>query len=87
MARIRSLEEGKQKVSAHTSLVDCFYQTVDDKDGTRLLHLTTFGSDDRKSSPKSSQSIQIDAETAAKLVTVIRKTFPSIAVPEDRRTP
>jgi hypothetical protein len=47
-------------------------------DGTRYLHLTTFGSDNRRSGPKSSQSIQLDEETARALVAVIRKTFPSI---------
>jgi hypothetical protein len=78
MARVRSLEPGTQEVRLHPTEVDCFHQTLEAADGTRYLHLTTFGSDSRRSGPKSSQSIQLDEETARALVAVIRETFPSI---------
>lgn len=78
MARLRSLAQGLQNVKVHPTEVDCFYQVITAADGTRLLHLTTFGSDHRRSDPKSSQSLQIDEPTAQQLVTVIRATFPKI---------
>lgn len=75
MARIRSLSPGTQSVRVHPSEVDCFYQTVSDQSGQKYLHLTTFGSDERQSNPKSSQSIQVDKEMAQELVKVLRETF------------
>ncbi|MCK0093732.1 hypothetical protein MWU77_23460 [Rhodococcus sp. F64268] len=77
MARIRSIAEGTQKIRAHDSEVDCFYNVLDEDD-LRLLHLTTFGSDYRKSKPKSSQSIQIDRDMAVQLIEVLLKAFPDI---------
>ena len=77
MARIRSIAEGTQNIRAHDSEVDCFYNVLDD-DGLRLLHLTTFGSDYRKSKPKSSQSIQLDRDMAVQFIEVLLKTFPDI---------
>lgn len=78
MARLRSLEKGMQNVQVHPTEVDCFYQAITAADGTRLLHLSTFGSDRRRSEPKSSQSLQIDEATARELMAVIRSTFPGI---------
>ncbi|NLU64274.1 hypothetical protein HCA61_18675 [Rhodococcus sp. HNM0563] len=77
MARIRSIAEGTQNIRAHDSEVDCFYNVIDD-DGLHLLHLSTFGSDHRKSKPKSSQSIQLDRDMAVQLIEVLLKTFPDI---------
>lgn len=79
MARLRNLEVGTQDVRVHPTEVDCFHQSITAPDGTRYLHLSTFGSDTRHSDPKSSQSIQVDEETARELVAVIRETFPGIA--------
>jgi len=78
MARLRSFAKGTQNVKAHPTEVDCFHQVITAPDGTRLLHLTTFGSDHRRSGPKSSQSLQIDESTARELMAVIRATFPKI---------
>lgn len=78
MARIRSIEPGTQAIRQHESEVDCYYKSIRADDGTTLLHLTTFGSDVRKSRPKSSQSIQIDREMAAKLIALLRDTFPGL---------
>lgn len=78
MARLRSLEKGTQNVRAHPTEVDCFHQMINADDGTRLLHLSTFGSDDRQSGPKSSQSLQIDEATARELVAILRVAFPRI---------
>lgn len=79
MARLRSLEAGAQNVHVHPTEVDCYYQSVAAPDGTTYLHLSTFGSDDRRSGPKSSQSLQVDEAAARRLVAVIRVIFPGIA--------
>lgn len=76
MARVRSLAQGNQAIRPHDSEVDCFYNVLDKPDGTRLLHLTTFGSDYRQSRPKSSQSIQIDEDIAQELISLLKATFP-----------
>lgn len=78
MARVRSVSPGTQNIGPHKSDVDCFHQVVTTPDGVRLLHLTTFGSEERESGPKSSQSLQLDADVAAQLVGVIRATFPGL---------
>lgn len=75
MARVRSLISGMQSVKVHPTEVDCFYQTIVDGSGNKFLHLTTFGSDDRQSNPKSSQSIQLDERSARDLLGVIRAIF------------
>jgi hypothetical protein len=66
---------GTQSVKAHPTEVDCFYQTVLDNNGNKILHLTTFGSDGRQSNPKSSQSIQLDERSARALRRIIEETF------------
>lgn len=78
MARIRSVSIGSQSVSRHPSEVDCFYQEVLSESGERLLHLTTFGSDDRQSEKKSSQSLQLNADIAAELIAVFEDAFPEL---------
>ena len=61
----------------HLSEVDCGYQVIDSAQG-RLLQLSTFGSDTRRSEPKVSQTIQLNEERARELVTILRSAFPSI---------
>lgn len=75
MARIRSLSRAQSNVTVHPTEVDCTYQTVVAKDGTKYLQLTTYGSDQRKSKPKPSQTIQMDLVTAEKLLKIIESTF------------
>jgi len=79
VARLRSLQKGSQNVHVHDSEVDCTYQVVIGEDGRTYLHLATFGSDQRQSLPKVSQTIQFDQDIAAKLVAVLKETFPGIA--------
>lgn len=74
MARIRSIQPGTQDVKPHSSEVDCFHQKVRSDDGI-LLHLSTFGSDDRQSQPKSSQSLQLDRDQTLELARIIHETF------------
>lgn len=77
MARVRSFAKSEQHVKAHPTDVDCEYAIVDSNRGP-LLHLSTFGSDDRASGRKSSQSLQLDRQLAQELVAIIEATFPGI---------
>ncbi|MFE2960300.1 Shedu immune nuclease family protein [Nocardia tengchongensis] len=77
MARVLRLTPGQQRIEAHDvdKGVDCEHKKVTDDDGSVLLHLSTFGSRDRESPRKSSQSLQFDSGIAAELVDVLRATF------------
>lgn len=77
MARVRSFQRSLQSIRPHQSEVDCEYVVVRDG-GERLLHLSTFGSDERASARKSSQSIQLDAERARELMAILLLSFPEI---------
>lgn len=77
MARIRSFGKLPNPGAAHPTEVDCEYAVVDSPGG-RLLHLTTFGSDHRQSSRKSSQTLQLDRDHAKELLTIIEEAFPGI---------
>lgn len=78
MAIIEAFEPGTQSVKAHATGVTCFYQTVLTSEHGQLLHLSTFGSADRQSAPKSSQSLQLDLAAATALHELLEKTFPSL---------
>lgn len=88
MAILRSLAPTTQKVKAHSSWVDCEFAIVADSRGEALVHLSTFGSDDRMSHRKSSQSMQVDRVIAEQLVEMLTDVFhlqPSSAAPESDR--
>lgn len=78
MAKIRKISKGSQSVRPHLSEVDCYYQLISDANGGLLLHLSTFGSDQRQSEPKSSQVLQLDESAAAELIDVIKFAFPRL---------
>ncbi|MFF0607352.1 Shedu immune nuclease family protein [Nocardia tengchongensis] len=77
MARVLRLTPGNQRIEAHDvdKGVECEHKVVADSEGDTLLHLSTFGSKDRESHRKSSQSLQFDVGIAAELVDVLRTTF------------
>lgn len=75
MAKIRSISPSTQRVKAHPTEADCQFAVVYDDDGTKILHLSTFGSDNRVSAPKSSQSIQLDYPVAEQLLELLIDTF------------
>lgn len=75
MVRISSVEPGNQNVKPHPTQSECFTQIVETADGEVLLHISTSGSASRASEPKSSQSMQFDAGTAAALVAVMVDAF------------
>jgi len=76
MARVRSLNEATGRPpSVHPTEVDCTWQTTQTPDGSTLVTLSTYGSDNRVSQPKVSQTIQLDRELAAELVRVLTAAF------------
>lgn len=83
MALIRRFEIGHREVSVHKTEVDCYYQSIVDGDSRVILHLSTFGSSDRQSKPKSSQSIQLDEARAKLLIDLLNTTFPGISRSRD----
>jgi hypothetical protein len=78
MARIREFQQGTQAISEHRTEVECAHQTLVSSEGQKLLHLSTFGSADRVSGPKSSQSLQLDEKSARALLDIIHNAFPSL---------
>jgi hypothetical protein len=78
MARVRSFLTTSLESNVHPTEVDCGYQTVTGVGGEVLLQLATFGSDERMSPPKVSQTLQLDREASAVLVDIIRTTFPGL---------
>ena len=81
MAKIKSFEQWFQQVRPHSTEVVCFHQLVRQGE-TVYLHLSTFGSPSRASSPKSSQSIQLDARAAETLIALLRESFPDASSSE-----
>lgn len=77
MAIIRSLEPGRSAVRLNRTEVDCTYQVFEDETRGQILHLATYGSDDRLSAPKVSQVIQLDAAQGRKLLEILQELFPS----------
>lgn len=79
MARVAGFRHGFQLVRLHPTEVECYYQRIPLDDGDLVLHLSTFGSNDRASSPKSSQSIQLDRRAARALLGILLESFPGLA--------
>lgn len=50
---------------------------LQDETRGRVLHLATYGSDERRSEPKVSQVIQIDERQGRKLLKILQELFPS----------
>ncbi|MEV0028174.1 Shedu immune nuclease family protein [Nocardia sp. NPDC050793] len=77
MARIVKMLPNQQKVRPHRwdKRVDCEWQVIQDPDGSSLLHLSTFGSNNRASHRKSSQSLQINPEIGAELSAILCRAF------------
>ena len=66
----------KERNQVH-GVVECGY-TIFDDGGSRYLQLDTYGSPDRQIPGKTSQSIQLNADSAAQLKRLIEKTFPEL---------
>lgn len=77
MARVESFFESRNLAKAHPTQVDCGYQTVETP-AERLLQLSTYGSDQRQTEKKVSQTLQLDARRARELVAIIQRTLPNL---------
>lgn len=75
MARIKSIRVGATTAVVHPTEVDCEIRKVTAPGEGVLLQLSTFGSSQRKSQPKVSQTIQMDRDTALRLRELIDHTF------------
>ncbi|MEU6715019.1 hypothetical protein ABZ897_26445 [Nonomuraea sp. NPDC046802] len=69
--------EAQQSGKPHPTEVECGYQIIN-AIGGRLLQLSTYGSDDRQSEKKVSQTLQLDQERAAALLCIIKEAFPEL---------
>ncbi|MGY3380874.1 hypothetical protein ACVWYS_002831 [Arthrobacter sp. TE12231] len=76
MAIIRSLEPGRFSVRLNPTEVDCTYQIFEDETRGRVLHLATYGSDNRASAPKVSQVIQLGEREGRKLLEILQELYP-----------
>ena len=74
MALIATFEQrNPERVSVHGPVACGFYSFQ--SHGSTYLQLDTYGSDTRETPGKVSQTIQLDAERAAELVSIINRVF------------
>lgn len=77
MALINRFEERPLEPRRVHAPVLCGYRAME-VEGTRVLQLETYGSPDRVVPGKTSQSIQLNEESARALKRVIESAFPGI---------
>jgi hypothetical protein len=77
VARVKVFFESRSGSKPHPTEVECGWSIVN-APGERLLQLSTYGSEQRQSHPKVSQTIQLDEEAAARLVALVLQTFPGL---------
>lgn len=77
MARVTEFFQVRGEAKPHPTQVECGYRTVSTPAGP-LLQLSTYGSDDRQSEKKVSQTLQLDREGARRLLAIIQDTFPDL---------
>lgn len=77
MARIRNFTQATSHSSLHPTETDAEWSILESEEG-RMLQISTFGSENRASGPKVSQTIQLNRETASLLRAAIEATFPSL---------
>lgn len=76
MAKIEEFFELNSDLKPHKTTVQCGYAILQTETGT-LLHLSTYGSQDRRSTGVT-QTLQIDEAAARKILELIRATFPDL---------
>ena len=77
MALIRGFEHRPGGRVAFRTEVDCGWR-VGDAGGRRLLHLETYGSEERDIQGKVSQSLEFDLDGARELQRILRVAFPDL---------
>lgn len=75
MAIIKKLVQGHQSIHAHPTTVEGYVQVLQDDDGRPLVHVSTWGSDDRQTVKKQSQVIQFNETSAAELIRYFVNAF------------
>jgi hypothetical protein len=76
MALVRTFTPDERSSSRpHPTRVDARWQVIRDRGGDALFQISTYGSDERESEPKVSQTIQINRIVAEELVRRLRETF------------
>jgi hypothetical protein len=78
MALVRKLEPSRSSTRGQVhGEVECGF-SVFDSNGRRYLQLDTYGSAERATPGKTSQSIQFDEASASDLKRLIEQTFPDV---------
>jgi hypothetical protein len=77
MAVIGSFFESREGRGLHRTVVECGWQTLR-HNGETILQLSTYGSDERQSEKKVSQTIQLDRARAEELMNIVRQAFPDL---------
>lgn len=77
MALIKEFQSVPSESQRLHGPVTCGYRAFD-VDGRRILQLDTYGSTERKIPDKTSQSIQLDADSARELLKIIEDAFPGL---------
>jgi len=75
MARIRSIASVAGSSKIHPTEVEAEVSVVQTSNNQKFFQISTFGSDQRKSQPKVSQTIQFDEKRARELVRLINEAF------------
>jgi hypothetical protein len=76
MALVRKFTRLQERSGrAHPTEVDCGWSQIQTPTGT-LLQLDTYGSDNRASEPKVSQTLQLDRSNATELRRILDTVFP-----------
>jgi hypothetical protein len=79
MALVNEFEKStKDRQQVHKP-TRCAYSCFFGPDNKRYLTLDTFGSADREFPDKVSQTLQFDEQSAARLIQIIRESFPRLA--------
>lgn len=77
MARVTKFHRATASASRHPTEVECGWQVVSTPEGP-LLQLSTYGSTDRQSAPKVSQTLQFDEDQARTLIELCWEAFPAL---------
>lgn len=76
MAIVRKITEMPVTTKIHPTETECEVRAVETRNGSSLIQLTTFGSVDRASGRKPSQTIQLTTDAARQLVQIIERSSP-----------
>lgn len=77
MALVKSFKRRQLERDARHKDVDATYSIVTDSTGCRLLQIDTYGSDERETPGKKSQSLRFSVEALHQLRELIRTEFPA----------